>query len=87
MFGAVTKYPECRESDNFRLTASALAASLTPRTKWVILNFPNNPTGAVLEAEDLLAIAEVLRRHPHVAILSDEIYEHLTFGTASMFPC
>lgn len=80
MFGAVTRYPECLESDNFRLTASALAASLTARTKWVILNFPNNPTGAVLEAEDLLAIAEVLRRHPHVAILSDEIYEHLTFG-------
>lgn len=80
MFGARVTHPECRESDGFRLSAPELARALTSRSRWVVLNFPNNPTGAVMEAEDLRAIAETLRQHPHIAILSDEIYEHLTFG-------
>lgn len=79
MFGGVPVYAPCREEDGFKLKAEALAAALTPRTRWVVLNFPNNPTGAVCEKADLQAIADVLRQYPDVWILSDEIYEHLVF--------
>lgn len=79
MFGATPVFVTCREDDGFRLRADALAAALTPRTRWVVLNFPNNPTGAVCQQDDLEAIAKVLRDYPDVWILSDEIYEHLVF--------
>ncbi|MCI1436846.1 MAG: pyridoxal phosphate-dependent aminotransferase [Acetobacter indonesiensis] len=79
MFGGVPVYAPCREEDGFKLKAEALAAALTPRTRWVVLNFPNNPTGAVCEKADLQAIADVLRQYPDAWILSDEIYEHLVF--------
>lgn len=79
MFGAVPVFVPCREEDGFRLDAEAVAAVLTPKSRWLVLNFPNNPTGAVLAAEDLQAIAAVLRQYPDVWILSDEIYEHLVF--------
>lgn len=79
MFGGVPVYAPCREEDGFKLKAEALAAALTPRARWVVLNFPNNPTGAVCEKADLQAIADVLRQYPDVWILSDEIYEHLVF--------
>ncbi|QEO17694.1 pyridoxal phosphate-dependent aminotransferase [Acetobacter vaccinii] len=79
MFGATPVFVTCREEDGFRLRADALAAALTPRTRWVVLNFPNNPTGAVCQQDDLEAIAKVLRDYPDVWILSDEIYEHLVF--------
>ncbi|MCG4274906.1 pyridoxal phosphate-dependent aminotransferase [Acetobacter senegalensis] len=79
MFGGVPVYAPCREEDGFRLKAEALAKAMTPRTRWVVLNFPNNPTGAVCEQADLQAVAEVLRQYPDVWILSDEIYEHLVF--------
>ncbi|MGV4876993.1 pyridoxal phosphate-dependent aminotransferase [Acetobacter indonesiensis] len=79
MFGGMPVYAPCREEDGFKLKAEALAAALTPRTRWVVLNFPNNPTGAVCEKADLQAIADVLRQYPDVWILSDEIYEHLVF--------
>ncbi|GBQ71464.1 aspartate aminotransferase [Ameyamaea chiangmaiensis NBRC 103196] len=82
-FGGVPVEVVCREEDGFRLRADALEAAITPRTKWLVLNFPNNPTGAICDADDLAAIADVLRRHPDVWILSDEIYEHLTFGGLS----
>ncbi|MBO1326609.1 pyridoxal phosphate-dependent aminotransferase [Acetobacter sp. TBRC 12305] len=82
MFGAKPVYVPCREEDGFRLKAEALAAVLTPATRWVVLNFPSNPTGAVCTPEDMQAIAEVLRAYPDVWILSDEIYEHLVFDGA-----
>ncbi len=81
MFGATPVFAPCREEDGFRLRAEVLAQALTPRTRWVVLNFPNNPTGAICPAEDLAEIARVLRDYPDVWILSDEIYEHLVFGT------
>lgn len=65
--------------DGFRLDAARLEAAITPRTKWLILNNPNNPSGAVLGRAHLEAIAEVLRRHPQVWVLSDDIYEHLIY--------
>ena len=65
--------------DGFRLKAAALEAAITPKSKWLILNSPSNPTGAAYSAADLKAIAEVLLRHPHVWVLTDDMYEHLLY--------
>ena len=78
--GGVPVHLPCRPEDDFRLKADALKAAITPRTKLLILPFPNNPTGAVMEKEDLEAIAEVLRG-TDVMVLSDEIYAELTYGS------
>ena len=67
----------CPENNRFHLRAEDLEAALSPRSRWLILNFPNNPSGASCTGEELAAIAEVMRRHPEVWILSDDIYEHL----------
>ncbi|MDF3834803.1 pyridoxal phosphate-dependent aminotransferase [Cupriavidus basilensis] len=67
------------ESDGFKLTPAALEAAITPRTKWLILNSPNNPSGAVYSESELKALGEVLKRHSHVWMMSDEIYEHFIF--------
>ena len=69
-------------ANGFLLTPERLEAALTPRTKWLILNNPCNPSGAVYPARDLEAFAEVLRRHPHVWVLADDIYEHVRYGGA-----
>ena len=69
----------CRQEDEFRLRPEALKAAITPKTKLLIMPFPNNPTGAVMEREDLEAIAEVLR-DTNVMVLSDEIYAELNYG-------
>lgn len=67
-----------KEENEFRLTAEELEASITPKTKLVVLPFPNNPTGAVMERKDLEAIAEVVKKHD-LFVLSDEIYAELTY--------
>ncbi|MFY0480921.1 aminotransferase class I/II-fold pyridoxal phosphate-dependent enzyme [Achromobacter marplatensis] len=72
----------CPEADGFKLTPQALEAAITPRTKWVLLNTPSNPTGAMYGADELRALGEVLARHPHVWLMTDEIYEHLAYGQA-----
>lgn len=77
--GGVPVIIETKEEDLFRLTPEALKAALTPKTKLLILPFPNNPTGAVMPREDLEKIAEVLRG-TNVLVLSDEIYAELTYG-------
>ncbi len=64
----------------FRITAEQLAAAITPRTRWLLLNSPGNPTGAVYSAEDLLALGAVLARHPEVLVMSDDIYAPLRYG-------
>ncbi len=69
----------CPETDGFKLTPSALEAAITPKTKWLILNSPSNPTGAAYSGDDLRALAEVLRRHPHVYVMVDDMYEHLVY--------
>ena len=79
LFGGVPVFVDCPEENGFRLDAATLEAAITPRTKWLVLNFPNNPTGATTTRADLEAVAEVLRRHPRVHVLSDEIYEHLVY--------
>ena len=67
------------EVDGFKLRPEVLEAAITPRSKWLILNSPSNPTGAAYTRAELEALAEVLRRHPHVWILTDDMYEHLVF--------
>ena len=79
--GGVPVPVECKAEDEFRLTAEALRAAITPRTKLLILPFPNNPTGAVMERQHLEEIAEVLRG-TDIMVLSDEIYAELNYGTA-----
>jgi aspartate aminotransferase len=63
----------------FRLTPEALEAAITPRTKWIILCSPSNPTGAVYSAAQLKALTDVLLRHPHVWVMTDDMYEHLIY--------
>ncbi|MDQ6621153.1 MAG: pyridoxal phosphate-dependent aminotransferase [Pseudomonadota bacterium] len=68
-----------RSENGFKLTAGELDAAITPRTKWLMLNSPSNPSGTVYSSEELLALAAVLERHPHVWVMSDDIYEHILF--------
>jgi aspartate aminotransferase len=68
-----------REEDNFKLKPEALEAAITPRTKWLILNSPSNPTGGTYSRAELRALADVLLRHPHVWIMTDDMYEHLLY--------
>jgi aspartate aminotransferase len=69
----------CPEQTGFKLQPEDLEAAITPRTKWLILNSPNNPTGAAYTADELRGLTEVLLRHEHVWLLSDDIYEHLVY--------
>lgn len=70
----------CPESDGFKLTPDSLEKAITPNTRWVILNAPSNPTGAAYSVSELKALGEVLVRHPHVWVLTDEIYDQVWFG-------
>ena len=69
----------CPASTGFKLTAGQLKAAITPRTKWVMLNSPSNPSGAEYSRAELEALAEVLLRHPHVWFMSDDIYEKIRY--------
>ncbi|MEH3023369.1 MAG: pyridoxal phosphate-dependent aminotransferase [Pseudomonas oryzihabitans] len=77
--GAVPVAVPCPRNYGFKLRAEDLEAAITPATKWLFLNFPNNPTGAACSRREMQALAEVLLRHPHVWILTDDIYEHLIY--------
>lgn len=77
--GGVPVFVECTEANNFKLTAEQLDAAITPKTKWLVLNSPSNPTGAAYSAADLKALADVLLKHPHVWIMTDDMYEHLVY--------
>ena len=79
MAGGVPVIIETRYEDKFKLTPEALRAAITPRTKMVVLPYPNNPTGAIMTREELEGIAEVLR-DTDVLVLSDEIYAEMTYG-------
>jgi aspartate aminotransferase len=75
----------CPPENNFKLQPADLEKAITPKTKWLILNSPSNPTGAAYTKEELKALAEVLLRHPHVYILTDDIYEHLLYDGLKFF--
>ncbi|MCC6374235.1 MAG: pyridoxal phosphate-dependent aminotransferase [Moraxellaceae bacterium] len=72
---------ECPQSQNYKITAAQLDAAITPKTKLLVLNSPSNPTGMVYTKEELLALAEVLRKHPHVWVATDDMYEHIIWTT------
>jgi len=67
----------------FRVTAAQLATAITPRTRWLLLNSPGNPTGATYPAEELRALGEVLRAHPQILVMSDDIYAPLRYGAGA----
>ncbi|HUK57753.1 MAG TPA: pyridoxal phosphate-dependent aminotransferase [Stellaceae bacterium] len=69
----------CPQNNGFKLRPEDLEAAITPKTKWLILNSPGNPTGAAYTRAELAALAEVLVRNPHVYVLADDIYEHLVY--------
>ncbi len=77
--GAEPVFAVADASTGFKLSPEVLEAAISPRTKWLILNTPSNPTGAAYTAEELKALAAVLLRHPHVHILTDDIYEVLVY--------
>ena len=79
--GGVPIVVECPREASFKLTPAQLEASITPRTKWLMLNSPSNPTGAVYSRAELGALGDVLRRHPQVWVLTDDIYEKLVYGS------
>ena len=70
---------DCQEENNFKLTPEQLEAAITPKTKWLIFNSPSNPTGGAYSRLELKAITDVLVKHPHVYIMSDDMYEHLVY--------
>lgn len=69
----------CSVEHGFKLQPSDLERAITPNTRWLVLNAPNNPSGAVYTREELLELAQVLERHPHVWVLTDDMYEHLIY--------
>ncbi len=69
----------CHEANGFKLVPADLEAAITPRTKWLILNSPSNPSGAAYTRAEMQALTEVLLRHPHVWVLTDDMYEHIVY--------
>ncbi|WP_250517822.1 aspartate transaminase [Caballeronia sp. INDeC2] len=69
----------CSEEQDFKLTAQTLAAHITPKSRWLMLNSPTNPTGATYSPDELRALADVLVEHPRILILTDDIYEHIRY--------
>jgi aspartate aminotransferase len=80
LHGGTPKIVPCGVEDAFKITPERLEAAITPKTRWFLFNSPSNPTGAIYTADELKALGEVLARHPRVAIMSDEIYEHIVCG-------
>ncbi|MDK9721816.1 MAG: pyridoxal phosphate-dependent aminotransferase [Rhodospirillales bacterium] len=79
MFGGVPVFVTCPEDKGFKLQPADLERAITPKTKWLVLNSPSNPTGAAYTEAELKALTDVLLRHPHVYIMSDDMYEHLVY--------
>lgn len=80
--GGLVRTVTCHAQAGFKLTPAQLAEAMTPRTRWLILNSPSNPTGAVYSRDELAGLAQVLLANPQVLILADDIYEHLLFDAA-----
>ncbi|MCK8787771.1 aminotransferase class I/II-fold pyridoxal phosphate-dependent enzyme [Roseomonas sp. NAR14] len=84
MNGGVPVFVDCAETNGFKLTPAQLRGAITPRTKWLVLNSPNNPSGAVYSRAEMAALAAVLADHPQVLVMTDEIYEHFIYDGATM---
>jgi len=81
--GGTPVFAETRFEDKFKLRPEVLEAAITPKTKWFIFNSPSNPSGAAYTHAELKALTGVLMKHPHVYVLTDDMYEHLTYGDFS----
>ncbi len=79
MAGGIVKYVNCGIEDDFKITPERLEAAITPNTKLFMFSSPCNPSGSVYTREELAGLAEVFKRHPYVAIISDEIYEYINY--------
>jgi aspartate aminotransferase len=78
--GGTSVYAETSIDSGFKLTAAALEKAISPKTKWLVMNSPSNPSGAAYSESELKALAAVLMKHSHVWVLTDDMYEHLTYG-------
>ncbi len=85
MCGATPVFAQAKAEDLYKLKPAALEAAITPKTKWLILNSPSNPSGAAYTKAELREIADVLLRHPQVWILTDDMYEHLVYDGFEYF--
>lgn len=81
LHGGTPVYVNCGLESGFKLSAAALEAAITPRTRWLMLNSPSNPTGAIYSAAEYKALEPILARHDRILVLSDEIYQHIILGT------
>jgi aspartate aminotransferase len=79
LLGGTPVFVPCSQNHGFKPRPEDIDAAVTPRTRWLVLNFPNNPTGAACSADELRAIARVMLRHPQVWIMADDIYAHLVY--------
>ncbi|WP_437883419.1 pyridoxal phosphate-dependent aminotransferase [Pseudomonas sp. LRF_L74] len=77
--GGVPVAVPCNQANSFKLQAEDLNAAITPKTKWLLLNYPSNPTGSACSRQEMTAIAEVMLQHPDVWIMTDDMYEHLIY--------
>ncbi len=72
-------FVECTAATGFKMTAAQLESAITPKTKWLIMNSPSNPSGAAYTRAEMKALTDVLMKHPHVWVMSDDMYEHLVY--------
>ncbi len=79
LFEGKPVFVDCSAENGFRMKPEDLDAAITPKTKWLILNSPSNPSGAAYTKTDLKALTDVLMKHPHVWVLTDDIYEHIIY--------
>ncbi|HIG22564.1 MAG TPA: pyridoxal phosphate-dependent aminotransferase [Henriciella marina] len=78
-------FVQCGPNSNYKLSPEALEQVITPNTKWLVLNSPSNPTGAAYTKDELRALADVLLKHPHVWVMTDDMYEHLVYDDFKYF--
>ena len=83
--GGTPKIVKCSEKNNFKITAEELKKSITKKTKWIIINSPSNPTGSGYTQKELESLGEVLKKNKNVFILSDDIYEHITYDNFKFY--
>ena len=83
--GATPVAVECSEEQDFKITAKDLESKITSNTKWLIINSPSNPTGSTYSEQEIKNLSQVLKRNPHVNILSDDIYDHITYDEFKFF--
>jgi aspartate aminotransferase len=79
MAEGVPVFVQCPQNNGYRMRAEDLEAAITPKTKWLVLNSPNNPSGAAYSRQDMKALTQVLLRHPHIHVITDDIYEHIVY--------